>query len=300
MSDDLRSLRLFVAVAEHGSISRGAEHCHLALAAASKRMAEMEARARLPLLIRHARGVVLTPAGHALLAHARMVLLALDRMNAELDDFHHGVTGVVRIAANASAIAQFLPAQIGSFLRQHPGLKIDLQEHASTEVAKIVSSSLADIGVLESQTQVENLQCLPYREDELAVVVGLEHPLAQRRHLDVTELLRHEHIVVREGTALYRLLHTNATQLGLSLKVRMQVGSFDIVCRMVEESVGIGLLPRAAIAPQLATMRLRCLQLDAPWVHRKHLLCVRQVEGLTVAARAVLDFLGTPETLPQH
>ncbi|MGB3070586.1 MAG: LysR family transcriptional regulator [Ottowia sp.] len=299
MTDDLRSLRLFVAVAEHGSISRAAKHCHLALAAASKRIAEMEARARLPLLIRHARGVVLTPAGHALLAHARMVLLALDRMNAELDDFHHGITGIVRIVANASAIAQFLPAQIGSFLRQHPGLKIDLQEHTSSEVGKIVGSGLADIGVLESHTPVPDLECLPYREDELAVVVGLSHPLARRRRLDVTEMLRHEHIVVREGTALYRLLHASAEQLGVSLKVRMQVGSFDIVCRMAEEGVGIGLLPRAAIAPQLATMRLRCLQLDAPWMRRKHLLCVRRVEGLTVAARAVLDFLGAPDAQPR-
>lgn len=300
MSEDLRSLRLFVAVAELGSISRGAKHCHLALAAASKRIGDLEARARLPLLIRHARGVVLTPAGHAFLAHARMVILALDRMNAELDDFHHGITGVVRIAANASAIAQFLPAEIGSFLRQHPGLKIDLQERTSSEVAKIVGSGLADIGVLESRTLVEDLECLPYREDELAVVVGLSHPLARRRRLDVAELLRHEHIVVREGTALYRLLHVNAEMLGLPLRVRMQVGSFDIVCRMVEEGVGIGLLPRAAIAPQLATMRLRCLQLDAPWVHRKHLLCVRRVEGLTVAARAALDFLAPPRSLQGH
>lgn len=296
MSDELKSLRLFVAVADRGSISEGAKRCHLALAAASKRIAELETRARLPLLVRHARGVVLTPAGHALLTHARTVLLAMDRMSAELDDFRNGIAGVVRIVANASAIAQFLPAQIGSFLRQNPGLKIDLQEHTSPEVAKVVGSGLSDIGVLESQTPVEGLECLPYREDELAVVVGLRHPLARRRRVDVAEMLRHEHIVVREGTALYRVLHASADELRVPLKVRMQVGSFDIVCRMVEEGVGIGLLPRAAIAPQLATMRLRCLQLDAPWARRRHLLCVRRVDGLTVAARSVLDFLGAPDS----
>jgi DNA-binding transcriptional LysR family regulator len=298
MSDDLKSLRLFVAVADRGSISEGAKRCHLALAAASKRIADLEARARLPLLVRHARGVVLTPAGHALLAHARTVLLAMDRMSAELDDFRHGITGVVRITANASAIAQFLPAQIGSFLRRHPGLKIDLQERTSSEVAKTVASGLADIGVLESQTPVDGLECLPYREDELAVVVGLGHPLARRRRVGVAEMLRHDHIVVREGTALYRVLHASAEELHLPLKVRMQVGSFDIVCRMVEQGVGIGLLPRAAIAPQLQTMRLRCLPLDAPWAHRRHLLCVRRLDDLTVAARSVLDDLGAaPPTL---
>jgi len=294
MSDDLKSLRLFVAVADRGSISEGAKRCHLALAAASKRMADLEARAGLPLLVRHARGVLLTPAGHALLAHARTVLLALDRMGAELDDFRHGIAGVVRITANASAIAQFLPAQIGAFLRVHPALKIDLQERTSGEVAKTVAGGLADIGVLEGQTPVDGLECLPYREDELAVVVGLRHPLARRRRVDVAEMLRHDHIVVREGTALYRVLHASAEELRVPLKVRMQVGSFDIVCRMVEQNVGIGLLPRAAIEPQLRTMRLRCLPLDAPWARRRHLLCVRRVADLTVAARSVLDFLGAP------
>src|SRR5262249_258870 len=113
MSADLRSLRLFVAVAEHGSISEGAKRCHIALAAASKRLSDLEGRAGLPLLVRHARGVALTSAGHGFLLHARAVLSAMDRLNAELDDFQQGVTGVVSITANASAIAQFLPDQIG-------------------------------------------------------------------------------------------------------------------------------------------------------------------------------------------
>lgn len=295
MPDDLKSLRLFVAVADQGSISEGAKRSHLALAAASKRIADLEARARLPLLVRHARGVVLTPAGHALLAHARTVLAAMDRLGAELDDFKHGVAGVVRITANASAIAQFLPAQIGSFLRRHTALKIDLRERTSPEVAKTVLAGLADIGVLEGNTPAEGLECLPYRSDELAVVVAARHPLARRRRVSVAELLEYEHIVVREGTALHRVLLAAAAELERPLKVRMQVGSFDVVCRMVEQGVGIGVLPRAAIVPQLQTMRLRCLALDAPWAQRRHLLCVRRLDGLTVAARSVLQFLSEPD-----
>lgn len=91
MSADLKSLRLFVTVADHGSISEGAKRCHIALAAASKRISDLEARARLPLLVRHARGVTLTSAGHGLLLHARAVLSAMDRLGAELDDFQNGV-----------------------------------------------------------------------------------------------------------------------------------------------------------------------------------------------------------------
>ena len=230
-------------VADHGSISEGAKRCHIALAAASKRISDLEARARLPLLVRHARGVTLTSAGHGLLLHARAVLSAMDRLGAELDDFQNGVAGVVSITANASTIAQFLPAQIGSFLRLHPVLKIDLQERASTEVVKAVQAGLADIGVIESHTPVDGLECLPYRNDELAVVIARDHPLARRKRIGVEEVLRHDHIVVREGTALHRVLLAAALEAQVPLKVRMQVGSFDMVCRMVEQGVGIGVLP---------------------------------------------------------
>ncbi|HEY2254079.1 MAG TPA: LysR substrate-binding domain-containing protein [Variovorax sp.] len=295
MPADLKSLRLFVAIAEHGSISEGSKRCHIALAAASKRISDLEARARLPLLVRHARGVTLTSAGHGLLLHARTVLAAMDRLSAELDDFQNGVAGVVSITANASAIAQFLPTQIGSFLRLHPVLKIDLQERASTEVVKAVLGGLADIGVIEGNTPAEGLECLPYRNDELAVVVARDHPLARRKRIGVQELLRQEHIVVREGTALHRLLLAAAQEAQLPLKVRMQVGSFDMVCRMAEQGIGIGVLPYAAILPQLQVLRLRCLRLDAPWALRRHLLCVRREHSLTVAARSVLDHLRLPD-----
>jgi DNA-binding transcriptional LysR family regulator len=193
--------------------------------------------------------------------------------------FQNGVAGVVSITANASTIAQFLPAQIGSFLRLHPVLKIDLQERASTEVVKAVQAGLADIGVIEGNTPAENLECLPYRTDELAVIVARDHPLARRKRIGVEEVLRHDHIVVREGTALHRVLLSAALEAQVPLKVRMQVGSFDMVCRMVEQGVGIGVLPYAAMLSQLQILKLRCLKLDAPWAVRRHLLCVRKPAG---------------------
>jgi DNA-binding transcriptional LysR family regulator len=108
-------------------------------------------------------------------------------------------------------------------------------------------------------------------------------------------VLRHDHIVVREGTALHRVLLAAALEAQVPLKVRMQVGSFDMVCRMVEQGVGIGVLPYAAILPQLQILKLRCLKLDAPWAMRRHLLCVRRQQDLTVAARSVLEHLGRPD-----
>ncbi|MBN9083082.1 MAG: LysR family transcriptional regulator [Rhizobiales bacterium 62-17] len=291
MAVDLKSLRLFVAVADLGSISEGAKRCHLALAAASKRITDLEERTRLPLFVRHARGVVLTPAGHSLLAHARTVLSAMDKLGAELDDFQRGVAGVVRVSANASSIAQFLPVPIGSFLRTHPMLRVDLQERSSAEVVKAVQGGLADIGVFEAGTPAPDLDCLPFARDELAVVVAASHPLARRRRVGLEEVLNCEHVIVREGTAVHRALQAAAQEAQRPLQVRMQVGSFEMVCRMVEQGVGIGVVPRAVVQQEPASAKLRCLALDAPWASRQHVLGVRWLNGLSVAASALLQHL---------
>lgn len=293
MSTDPKTLRLFVAAAESGSISEAAKRGHLALAAASRRIALLEARARLPLLQRHARGVVPTAAGHAFLLHARAVLAAMDRLEGELGELRAGLRGVVSVSANASAIAQWLPAEIGAFLRAHRELRIDLQERSSAESVRLVAAGSVDIGVFEADTPTAGLHALPYRSDRLAVVVAAAHPLARRRSIDEAELFAHEQILLREGTALHRLLAEVALRAGVPLRSRMQVGSFDAVCRMVEQQAGIGVLPQDAIAPQRAAMRIRTIALRAPWAVRRHLLGVRRPDTLAAPVRALLAHLGS-------
>jgi DNA-binding transcriptional LysR family regulator len=118
----------FVSIAEELNMTRAARREHLVLPAASKRLKDLEEDAGAQLLYRHARGVTLTPAGLSFLHHARQVLSSLERMNAELSEYAQGVKGHIRIHANTSAIAQFLPANLKAFMAEHPLVKIDLEE----------------------------------------------------------------------------------------------------------------------------------------------------------------------------
>src|SRR5947208_10935378 len=144
---DLTSLQLFVAVCELGSIGKAAEREFIAASAVSKRLSDLETAVGTPLLYRHARGVNLTPAGQSLLHHARAVLFGLEKMQAELSEYADGVRGHVRIHANISAIVQFLPEDLGAFSQEHPQVKIDLEEHLSTEVLRAVQEGAADLGI---------------------------------------------------------------------------------------------------------------------------------------------------------
>ena len=144
---DLTSLQLFVAVCEAGSIGKAAEREFIAPSAVSKRLSDLEAALDTALLYRHARGVDLTPAGQSLLHHARSLLFGLEKMQGELSEYADGVRGHVRVHASISAIVQFLPEDLGTFVRRHPEVKVDLEEHLSSEVMRAVQEGAADLGI---------------------------------------------------------------------------------------------------------------------------------------------------------
>src|ERR1041385_8931308 len=121
MRPDLASLALFVRIAETRSITKAAAASHIALAAASRRITQLEDQLGSALFYRSAKGVELTPAGQALLFHAREMLEKVDQMRAEISDYSRGMKGIVRIQANASALAQYLPADLATFASDHPG-----------------------------------------------------------------------------------------------------------------------------------------------------------------------------------
>jgi DNA-binding transcriptional LysR family regulator len=143
---DLSDLRLFLNVVEAGSITHGAEHMHLAIAAASTRIRNMEAALGTPLLHRGRQGVQPTPAGRTLVHHARLLLQQAERMHAELAQYAEGIKGQVRLLSNTNALTEFLPEPLSDFLAAHPQVNIDLEERLSDEIVAAVADGTADIG----------------------------------------------------------------------------------------------------------------------------------------------------------
>src|SRR5918998_773596 len=119
MHFDLVDLRLFRHVVEAGSITHGAERSHLALAAASTRIRNMEKSLGAPLLLRNRQGVVPTPAGRTLLQHARTLLAQVERLREDVGAFAGGLAGQIRILSNTNALTEFLPEALSAFLAEH-------------------------------------------------------------------------------------------------------------------------------------------------------------------------------------
>lgn len=287
---DLASLALFIRIAETGSITKAAGQSHLALAAASRRIALLESRLEVKLLERSARGVEFTPAGTALLAHARQILGQVNRLQADLADYTKGGKGLVRIQANSSALAQFLPEELARFSAAWPGAKVALLERRSVSIAKALREGETDIGIVIAGTPTEGLACFDCRTDQLVAVVPRDHRL-KAKSVAFAKLLDQDFVGLESNTAISQLLAQRAAAEGKPLKLRVQVHSFDVVGKMIQAGLGIGVLPEAAARAFVATLGLRVVALSDDWARRRMLLCVRDLETLPPLARRLADHL---------
>ena len=291
---DLVSLSLFIAVARTGSISRGAQLMSLAVGAASKRISDLEAAARTELLARHSRGVTLTAAGQALFRHAERILGDVDQLAGDMADYAAGVVGVVGLWANTSAITQFLPAELASFIAHNPGIRIELEEQNSEDIVMAVLEGRTDLGIFADGTPTLGLQTAPYRRDRLVLVVAAGHPLAGRGEIAFEQALDYDFVSLSSGTSLARRLALATESLSRRLKLRIRVRSFDAMCQMVAAGLGIAVLPEAAIRPHLGSMGLLQITLTDDWVHRSLLLGARDLAALIGPPRLLFEHLRAP------
>jgi len=290
---DLTSLQLFVAVCELGSIGRAAEREFIAASAVSKRLSDLEATLATPLLYRHTRGVDLTPAGESLLHHARSVLYSLEKMQGELSEYADGVRGHVRVHANISAIVQFLPEDLGAFRRAHEAIKIDLEEHLSSEVLRAVQEGAADLGICHVADGGNELQSLPYRHDHLVLIVPAGHPLSEKGEIDFVESLEYDHVGLHTNSSIYVATRQAALEAGRTIKLRIHVTGLDAMCRMIENGLGIGVMPNRAFELMRGGIgrRLTSVALADAWAQREIRLVARDFSTLPVAARTLVSHL---------
>jgi DNA-binding transcriptional LysR family regulator len=297
MRFDLTTLNLVLAIADTRSITAGALRENLALAAASKRLKDLEARFGVPLFERHARGVEPTEAGRALVRHIRGLHASLHALESEVVEFSRGIKGHLRIVANASAISECLPPDLAAFSQAHPQIRISLEDQTSGEVQAAVAEGRADVGIFVPPLLDNRLTTWRYRHGTLAAMVPRGHALAGQPAVRFEALLDHDIIGLHAGAAVHEMMRAEAEGQGRPLKARLQVRGFDAIAQLVEAGLGVAVLP-AAVAQRLGQLfRVQVLALDESWAERDYLLAVRTQEVLpAVLQRFVTALCGQSTT----
>lgn len=291
MRFDLADLRLFLHVAEAGSLTHGAERAGLALPSASERVRAMEETLGVALLRRDRRGTEPTAAGLALLEHARLMLAQFERLKGELGAHARGLKGRIRVLSNTAAISEHLPASLARFLAAHPALDIELEERESADIVEAIAGGQADLGIVANPPDAARLETHPFREDRLVLVVPARHTLASRRQVWFAEALDHDLVGLSHGSALQAHLARHAARLGKPMRLRVRLTGFDALCRLVEHGAGLAIVPETAAARCRRSMAIRAVRLRDDWSVRQLRICVRHPASLPVHARRLLDHL---------
>lgn len=210
MRIDFIDLRLFLSVYETGTITAAAEANHMTLASASERIRGMEDAIGAALLVRDRPGARVTPTGRALVHHARLLLAQADQMHQDLGDYGSGLRGHVRLCCNTSALSEHLPDVLSSFLTEHAGISIELEERTSDEIVDAIPNQLCDVGVVADSVDLEGLESFMFRPDPLVLAVSRNHSLAGRKMASLAEVVDQSFVGLGPGSALHDHLSQHA------------------------------------------------------------------------------------------
>lgn len=243
------------------------------------------------LFDREAHGVSLRRAGQELLRHAHQMLQQLERLNGDTQEFARGFKRDIRLSATTAVVNESLPRVLAAYLIERPDINIELRDRQGDEIARGIIDGNIDIGIVAKNAVSGALQTFPYRKERPMLVTGARHPLARTPSTCFADVLEYDFVGLHEASALPIFLKRVANDLRMPLKIRIQLNSFETVCRLVEANVGIAVLPESAAARIARTMDLHVIHLDDPWTPRELVICTRSMIALPAFARDRVELL---------
>jgi molybdate transport repressor ModE-like protein len=288
---DLVSIRLAVACAQTGSLTIAARDSNLALAAASRRIRELENALGTPLFKRHTRGLLPTGAGAVFLKHGLTLLQTMEQLCAELGDLQQGISRHISLYASSAAITEFLPPLLAKFSLLHPQIRLDIEEVVSEVGVSALREGRTNVAVFVEGPDTDGLVTRVFRWDELVLVTPSQHWLAvSKEPVEFADTLDEEWISLTNGAAMLQKQQQAALRVNRPFKLRMQMRSFEAVCHMVAAGLGIAVLPKVASLPSIKAMKLSWRPLADSWAQRRLLVATAANEH-DESINLLVDFL---------
>src|SRR5664280_2237368 len=221
----------------------------------------------------------------------RSNLALSERLQEDLSPYARGLAGQVRVLSNTNALTEFLPETLSSFLMAYPDISVDLEERLSDEIVGLIADGSGDIGIVAGTVDYGGLHTFPFRSDRFVLVVARSHPLASRSRIGFAEVLDYDMVGLDRASAIQRFLADKANRVGRPLRLRVQLRSFDAICRLVECNVGVGIVPETTVKRTELIAMLRSVRLTDAWALRELSICVRDIDTLPPYARQLVDHL---------
>ncbi|MDR0225949.1 MAG: LysR family transcriptional regulator [Burkholderiaceae bacterium] len=300
MRYDLTDLKLFMAIAQAGNLSRASQARYLTPSAASQRLRNLEHALGCQLFTREHKGMRLTDEGHAMLEHARGIFSAIDAMEAEAALLGSSLQGKATLAANSSSLHGFIGPHIGRFLTGFPEVNLTLVEQASETIAASVAEGEADLGIYAGEPIAGALACETFALDRLVVIAPPGHaltvlagetPRAGPPSCRFHDTLAHAFVGMALTSSNYAFLREVAKRHGRPLRCRIHVDDFTSIVRLVAQGVGLAIVPHSIYRRLSGAHAVSCLALEETWARRPLQLVRSSERPLTPTAQQLRSFL---------
>jgi len=288
---DSTTVQLVLAVAEEGSISRAADKLNLAVAAASRRISDLEAQCGTRIFQRVPHGIRITESGSKLLQHMRQIDSLILRLKDDADAISRGQDGRIIIGAPKTAIIQFLAPDIARVKRRHPGIAIQVVEENSKVVQQLLRDKIIDIGIYEKTSGFMPLEALDYRQDRLVLVYSRAHFHFHAEPVPLEEVLDIPLVTLGKGSAILAAVQRAYRSRGRQFQSSFVVSGFDTMLALVREGLGVGLMPPGVLEDFRLDPSLATSEIQGEWHERHYMLSSVDTNAQPLALRTVLSIL---------
>jgi len=254
---EIRQLRAFVAIAETGTFTAGALRVHVTQAAISMQIRQLETEIGARVFVRAPRHVILTEAGEQLRRRARHILREHDAALDEIGELAGAERGRLRIgSASAMVLTEQLPAILKDLRKQHPAAEISVTSGTSEVLVDQILAGEVDIAFVSLPVDVRGIKTERLSEDQLVAIASPHHRLSKQKTISAYTLAGERLILGERGGNTRRLIDQFFAQAGVTLRVAMELSRQQAIKRMVEEDMGVGIVPLQSVRDEVERGKL--------------------------------------------
>ena len=286
---NLKQLEVFLAVAETGSFSRGAESSFITQSTVSQHIASLERELNVRLLDRTGKGVFPTEGGKILLHHARRVMADVRDIRQSMDRFSGLAEAHLRVGGSNIPGSYLVPAALSHLVSRFPGIKLTMLQGDSAETLDRISREEVEIGVVGSIYKDDRFSFTPISRDDIRLVVSRQHAWQRRKSVRPDELAEEPFILREPGSGTGKTVEEALLQAGVdprNLNVRAWLGSNEAVKRAVTGGLGVSFLSLVSVRKEIARRELAAVKVEGLDISRQFYLASRAGRELSPAAAA--------------
>jgi DNA-binding transcriptional LysR family regulator len=291
MSLDFGQIEAFVQVAMHNSFSRAAESLQLTQPSITARIQALEREMGEELFERGGRGVRLTDAGRVFLPYVERILQQLQEARDAVDDVRNVQLGSLRVGAAITISTYVLPNILHQFCQEYPGVEVVIRTGRSEQVLNMLQADEVQVGIIRSLS-VADIETIPLYDDEIVLVAYPDHPFARRGGCTISEAAREPIVLFDRGSSYYGMIHDIFRKAEVIPNVAMELDSLEATKRMVEEGLGIALVPLVTAQRELEQGILVRIELtDLQPIRRPISLVYRKNRKRSRTVQAFVDMM---------